>query len=279
MVNFVCTGEDVLMVPLDHLRPNGWNPQTMTEVEFSMLLSEIREDGFDEPLLVVPDEEKNAELGTDDYYIIISGEHRWQALKVLEAEAAPCIVKYDWDECAQRVKTVRRNIIRGHLDAQRFTELCNHLHEKEKIALEEMSTTLGFESDKEFMRVYLEDAAKKKDAADEQIASGGGPTLDDKEAVQFLVDEVFAKYGDTMPQGYMCFHHKGKMHLIARMDDELSEMVMQMVDFLRSEAGEINQFLKGAVRDAFEREKKNVAEVLTRIQEGDDAPDGEEVAT
>jgi len=279
VVNFVCTGEDVIMVPLDHLRPNGWNPQTMTETEFDMLLSEIREDGFDEPILVVPDEDKNKDLNTDGYYVIISGEHRWQALKTLEAEAAPCIVKHHWDDCAQRVKTIRRNIIRGHLDAQRFTELCNHLHEKEKIALEEMATTLGFEGDKEFMRVYLEDAENKRDAADEMIANAGGATIDDHEAVQFLVDEIFAKYGDTMPHGYMCFHHKGKMNLIARMDDELSEMVVNMVDFLRSEAGEINQFLKESVSHAFEREKAKVAKVLAQIQEDEDATDRDEVAS
>ena len=66
------------------------NSQKQSRHEFAELRKNIREEGFDESITVVPDEGAG--------YIVISGNHRFRAGKAEGMTEFPCVIRDDWDE-------------------------------------------------------------------------------------------------------------------------------------------------------------------------------------
>jgi hypothetical protein len=92
------------------LKPNSYNPNRQTEDEFQMLLASMREDGFTQPILCMPD-------GT-----IVDGEHRWKAAQELGYETVP-VVRVSMTEAQRRIATMRHNRARGQDDTAAVAEL------------------------------------------------------------------------------------------------------------------------------------------------------------
>lgn len=68
----------VEMIPIHRIHPNEWNPNVQTDETFNKLVEEIREDGFDHPLNVVPIRKEDYDEAWEDqdeqHYKIIGGE-------------------------------------------------------------------------------------------------------------------------------------------------------------------------------------------------------------
>lgn len=94
-----------LMVPIDKVRPNRWNPNQMDSKMFAKQKKSIEEIGFLGSILV-----RDHEI--DTYYEILDGEHRWKALKEAGATEVP-------------VETIGKI---SDQDAQLLTVLINNLH-------------------------------------------------------------------------------------------------------------------------------------------------------
>lgn len=71
-------------VPLENIIPNDYNPNIMSELQYTALLFEIQEFGCRSPILV----RKNA--GGMPPYMIIDGYHRWKAAKEAGKTTIPC---------------------------------------------------------------------------------------------------------------------------------------------------------------------------------------------
>lgn len=257
--------DDLVMIQIGDLEPNSWNPQSMTPAEEEQLEREIIEDGFDEPLLVVPHTKKEGK------YTIIAGEHRWKVCRKIGMDVLPCFVKDSWnEETIQMTKTIRRNVLHGSLDASKFSKLVNKIAEREQVAAGEMPDLLGMD-EKRFNRVFIDDERRTRDAMN-QAMSGGRADKGMAGDMSFVLSQIFEKYGDTVPNGFMFFMLKGEMHLMVRMDEKLSEITDEMVSVFRAQNTEIVGFLKTVLGDGLAAAKEEIERNLAIIRDEDRSP-------
>lgn len=102
-------------IPIDLLKPNDWNPNRQDDHDFELLCRSIEEDGFTQPV-----------LAHKDTNIIIDGEHRWRAAKVLNFKEIP-IVKVDMPLEQMKLSTIRHNRARGSHDIELEAEIIKDL--------------------------------------------------------------------------------------------------------------------------------------------------------
>jgi ParB/RepB/Spo0J family partition protein len=95
------------LVDIDRLRPNTYNPNQQTVNDFEMLVESMRDDGFTVPILV---NDGGVDPSLKD--MIIDGEHRWRAGKVLGMKKVP-VVWESVDQAGMRIDTLRHNEARG----------------------------------------------------------------------------------------------------------------------------------------------------------------------
>lgn len=235
--------EGAFEVPIEQVEVNEWNPNQMTDAVFEELVKEIQSNGFDEPVIVVPNGEK---------YRIVNGEHRYKAAKQLGLPRLPIVLKRDWDESTQKLQTVRRNLLRGELDKVKFTKLVNDIVNEQHVLPAEAARRFGFVDEKKFQQNLIADrekvnaqVAKHLDETNNQIQ-----TVDN---VSFLVNEIFGQFGATVDKGYLFFMFKTKMHLMLQMDKDMEGTIALMVSHLKTSGKNANEFLCEAVNDALTR--------------------------
>jgi hypothetical protein len=223
---------NVVDIPFDKIVLSPENPNKMDEAEFDELVDGIIKEGFDEPILVVP------QLGPDGKetgkYINFSGEHRYKGLAVAAARpdagnkvfgwtSIPAIVKQGWDDDKRKINLVRRNFLRGRPDPEKtikiFTDLKAKGYNDAVLRLQ-----MGFTKQDSFDRMFKQvrqalpaEQKKKLDEAKEEIKS-----IDDLSGV---VNKLFTEHGSTMSQGYMVFSLGGKKHHYYAIDGETEKML------------------------------------------------------
>lgn len=65
---------NVLRVPIDKVKANDYNPNSVAPPEMALLEKSIWEDGYTQPVVTVYDTE-------NDMYIVVDGFHRYMTLK------------------------------------------------------------------------------------------------------------------------------------------------------------------------------------------------------
>jgi len=204
---------EVRLIPIDLLVEAPWNPQKMTDREFNALVENIRQVGLIDPLQVVP--------LPDGKYRVIGGNHRLQALRILEYEYVQCVICEDFDEDLQRLQSVRMNVIHGKLDPEKFLRL----HEEMVKKYGKEAIDLYMITDEKILKSLMKDLkeglppemAKKMDEARKEIK-----TIDD---VGKVLNEIFSKHGDTLKFGFLVFSFGGKEHHYVEMDQKLLKRV------------------------------------------------------
>jgi len=210
----------VYLIPVDRIVPSDWNPNHMPDETFRELADEILREGFDHPIVVVP-------LG--DRFRLVSGEHRWKAAKATGLQEIPAIIKTDWDEKMEKIETVRRNLLTGKLDDQRFAALVNSLRAEHDIPVSVLSQEMGFRSTAEFQSHYQKELTQKKkqqEAVVEEVQSGPEQTL---ENLTTFVAEVVQTYGDTAGEGLVGFYHRGKPAFLVSCTPELKRALVALL--------------------------------------------------
>lgn len=203
---------EIIMIDMDEIKPNPWNPNSMNADLFNELTRDIEEYGFVQPILVA-----NAPEEKDYKYQIVDGEHRYDALKILGVDKMPCYI-VDLDEDHQKFKTVRMNRLRGKMDTKKFTSLVEDL--MNRYPLEEVAENLAFTDPTELEAMM--DSARENlpttemkeefDRAKETIK-----TVDDLSAV---LNRLFNEFGDTLPANFMILDFGGKYQIWVRMGDK-----------------------------------------------------------
>lgn len=211
---------EIVEILIEKLIPNPWNPNTQSNDVFNALVENIKEIGMVEPILVVPHEEK------EGFYTIISGEHRYNACKVLNYIKVPAIIKEDFNIDLQKFQTVRMNVLKGKFDPVKFTQLFDEMAEKygEDMTKEMMK----FVDERAFKDVYM--AIKRelpKDMQDKLESSRKEiKTVDD---LSRILNELFSKYGNTLDNNFMLFTYGGKVHLWVLLDKDLKELLVDNI--------------------------------------------------
>ncbi len=91
---------EVRKLPTDRLRPNNYNPNRMTGVEFAELVEEVRHLGrLPKPVIVRP---------TEGGYTVVDGEHGWRAAREAGLPEIPCEV-IEADDFEAMRQTYKRN--------------------------------------------------------------------------------------------------------------------------------------------------------------------------
>lgn len=84
--NMLPKGKQVLMLPVDKLKPNTYQPRTVfSHNEMEELITSIKEHGVLQPIMVNP--------AVRDMYEIIMGERRYRAAKMAGLEKVPVVVR------------------------------------------------------------------------------------------------------------------------------------------------------------------------------------------
>ena len=120
-------------IPLKQLQPNKFNPNVMQETEFKALKEDMKTHGPQgiDQLLVSPylvfypceDTEENQKLYAENpIYVIVDGEHRWNAAVELGWLDIPCEVR-ELDEEEAKGICYRKNKDRGTIDPFKEAEL------------------------------------------------------------------------------------------------------------------------------------------------------------
>mgnify|MGYP000885195081 CR=1 FL=1 len=186
-------------IEISKIHPNEWNPNEQTDNVFNQLVEEIRTDGFDHPLQVVP---CSCEKIDGPHYKIIGGEHRFKAVQVLGWEKVPCVIYENWNEELQKLKTVRRNLLSGELNDRKFTDLVRSMKDDNpELTNELLARAMGFDNEQEYAKHLLE-VTEREESEGREWLNDMKATGNEVEAVDGLSDilnNIFTQYGCFPP--------------------------------------------------------------------------------
>ena len=143
--------EEVLMIDIDKVEPNDYNPNSMNEYDLELLYLSIKEDGYTQPIVTYYDDKK-------DKYIIVDGYHRYfvakryKDIRERNNNKIPIVViKKDLSD--RMASTVRHNRARGSHSVIGMSELVYKMLEQKQTD-EEIVEKLGLTKD-EFVKIKL----------------------------------------------------------------------------------------------------------------------------
>jgi len=233
--------------PIDSLTPNDWNPNAMSDQEFSRLVQSIEDDGMVAPLQVVVMESGERR--------IIGGEHRWQACKFLGYTHVGIVIptRSKWtDEDFQKFESVRLNVIHGAIDPGKFKTLYAELVERH--GSEAMQELFGFTDEKAFRRLIdsvqkgMKAAGMPKRVTD--AFKDAAPEVKTVEGLGQLLNTLFREYGDSVPLSFVFFDYGGKKHLRIDCSPKTWKLLSGIFDRARREGVEANELVQRAFEGA-----------------------------
>ena len=232
-----------LELPLSLLVKNERNPNKMNARDFDLLVDNLEQTGLTDAILVRPMNFKAMQTlahGAGNHagaitkevisagmkFKIVGGHHRYDAAAYLGFEDVPVTVIMDpkFDEKRETFQMVRMNTIHGKLDPAAFFKIYTDL--TDEYTDEVLQEAFGFSDEAEWKRLINQTAkalpnkelqAKFKEAAAEVKTIDG---------LSKLLNEMFTKYGDTVPFGYMIVDFGGQKSVWLR----VSKKTMDAVD-------------------------------------------------
>ena len=135
---------NVIPVPIEKIKPNTYNPNSVAPPEMKLLYESIKEDGYTMPIVCYYAKE-------DDSYIIVDGFHRYRIMleykDIYEREGGMMPVSVINKSIDQRMaSTIRHNRARGSHDVDLMSNIVKELHELGR-SDEWIAKHLGMEKD------------------------------------------------------------------------------------------------------------------------------------
>jgi ParB family transcriptional regulator, chromosome partitioning protein len=273
--------EKTVLLPVDKLDFNDWNPNEMGDKEFSTLVMEIKNEGFDDPVKAV--ETANGR------YRVVDGENRVRAARTLGMKQVPCVVK-SWDEVTQMMKTVLRNNLHGMVNDQKLSSLCVRIARQQEVTVDNLARAMLVRD-----RQLIEDALASlktpppgADDGEEFEGKEGDTRLPSERRQQQVVDEAAEEVeeeeqkaktakaaskflaeietkGGQVKKDLVMFTSDGQKHCAIEASPRLVKALGQMRDVLVDLDMDASDFLA----DAIERH-------LTHLDRADTLPDPDE---
>lgn len=249
-------GGKMVEVPIEKVVPNDFNPNVMDEKEFNLLVKNVQEVGMAVPITVV---EKK-----DGTFMIIGGEHRWKACRLIGMKTIPAVVYTEdkMDEDLAKFQTMRLNMIHGKIDPKKFVDMYMGL--SGKYSEEVLKESMGFINQAEWDRLLskvkqglpTKDLKERFDQVKEQIK-----TMED---LSTILNRLFATYGDTLPFAFMVFDFGGKENLWIRMDKPLFSTMKMVANECVLKKVTLDAVLNEVLVMAFNR-REEVVEVMEKL--------------
>lgn len=205
---------ETVMIDVRKIMPNEWNPNVMPADLFNELVENIDGPmGYVQDIVVSPIPKEDQVDGFE--YKIIDGEHRFDALRLLDVTEIPCKVQF-MTEDEMKFQTVKMNRLRGSFDRKKFNSLVQDL--LGRYSLEEVAAKMSFTDPTELegMIDHARDSLPTPEMKDEfDKAKSEIRTVDD---LSDVLNRLFNKYGDTLPANFMILDFGGKEHIWVRID-------------------------------------------------------------
>ena len=223
-----------LDLPVGLLVKNEDNPNKMSAREFDLLIDNMERTGITDAILVRPfdrglvlkavatgkqgDELAALFIEQGAQFRIVGGHHRFDGAVYLGFETVPAtvIMADDFDEDQERFQLVRMNAIRGKLDPQAFFDLYNQL--SDSYTDEILQDAFGFAEEAEFKRLINQTAKALPDPNMQKKFKEAAAEIKTIDGLSKLLNEMFTKYGDSLPFGYMVFDHGGQRSMWLRIE-------------------------------------------------------------
>lgn len=228
-------------VPIDLISKNEWNPNEMDDDTFNRLVEEIEDSGMVSAIQVVP--------APGGKFLILGGEHRYQALRSLGWEKVPCNILTDdkfLDRDLQELLTVRLNVIQGKLNPDKFLKL--YEDKVSKYGAEQLQALFGFTSSDAWKKV-----TKGVEKAIEDAGIGDGTLLKklkkktkkvgSVDGLGKILNQLFKEYGSDLKHNFMVFTYGGRQHLYVILSDEARDALDKVMDECRENDENINDVL------------------------------------
>jgi hypothetical protein len=248
------------LLPVEEIEPNAWNPNEMNAEEFDLLVQEIREVGFIDPVQVVP--------MMDGGFRLLGGEHRWRAARVLEMEEIPATLLSDekWqEEDLQKFVTVRLNQLHGKANTQKMISLYKEMEEKygEK-SLQRMFAYTDSDAWKKLvktMKKAVQSSGLPKTAQDQfNSAADNANSVSD---LSSILNTIFNQHGDTLEYSFMVFSFGGKEHLYIAMSKKTKTQMDKLIQHCKEWGRDINEIIpevtKKWLKAAEEKEEEELS--------------------
>ena len=118
---------NVIAVPIEKVKPNSYNPNSVAPPELDLLYDSIREDGYTMPIVCYFDE-------AGDEYVIVDGFHRYRVMlehpDIHERENGMLPVSViDKPLDCRMASTIRHNRARGSHNVDLMSRIVADLHE------------------------------------------------------------------------------------------------------------------------------------------------------
>lgn len=117
---------------IEHINPNGWNPNEMDDHIYRSLIESIRQHGVLQPILIRGD------------MTIVKGEKRWRAAQEAGLTELTCVVVESSDE-ESKLLTISLSHLRGRTNEELLASLLEEL--SAHYSIEELSIQTGFQMD------------------------------------------------------------------------------------------------------------------------------------
>tara|TARA_R100001244_G_scaffold36778_2_gene33626 strand:- start:3358 stop:4221 length:864 start_codon:yes stop_codon:yes gene_type:complete len=235
-----------VMLPAEFLVETPSNSNKQNRHTYKELKDNIREQGFDETLNVVPHET------LPDHYTVVCGNHRLRAGKELGMAEFPCVIRKDWNEVEATIQGIRRNYVRGKIDKVSFTAQVDFIKEKYGLSQHVISERMGFEDADMFSVLYQE----QKLDADRQAQIAAAVSLDHapntSAANVKLIDDlgtilshIFDQHGHTVPCSFIVFPAGGRNHMYVQANSALVKHMSAIAEQCLRDDLDINVALGG----------------------------------
>ncbi|NIT54888.1 MAG: ParB N-terminal domain-containing protein [Aliifodinibius sp.] len=239
------------------LIPDKDNPNMMSEKAFNLLYDNIEKMGITDPILVRPADE--------GMYHIVGGHHRFEVAQLMGYEEVPCTVITDKEFTSEKAKfqMIRHNVIHGEISPGKFMSLYQQY--SDKYADDILQDMFGFAEEDEFKKLVKKTASTlpKEMQGEFKEAAKELKTID---GLSKLLQELFAKHGDTLPYGYMIVDFGGKDNVWLRLNKKAKKDFMVVADLCRENSKTLDSFmelvLKGIASKKIEIPLEDLADVV-----------------
>ncbi len=247
-----------VMIPRDELFTHPNNSNKQSKHIFAELRKSIRENGFDETLLVTPRDEEEG-FG----YWIVSGNHRFKAGVAEGMENFPCVVREDWDEVKEQIELVRRNYVRGGLDKDMFTVAVDTLAEGHALSVDDIRSEMGFADSEVFMELYRSEQEQQERI--DRVRSENAPKVKMIDDLGMVLSGIFENYGDTVDQSFIIFPAGGRKHMYIAATPALKRVLGEIAAKCISDHMDINMILGGLLVIGMDNSQFNKQADMERV--------------
>lgn len=242
-------------IPIGQLVPDEHNPNRQSEDVFDELVERVREEGFDEPIIVYPEMVSGKPTGK---YKIASGHHRVKAMELIGGATVPAVIREGWDDDRALIELTARNSLRGDIDPKTFTDNYNRL--AKKYGEEQLRKMMGLTGKKQFDALY-QGVKKQLPARQQKKLEEAKEEIHSVEDLSQVLNEIFREHGTKLDKSLLVFSFGGKEHTYIQVDKTTYKAVASLAEKCGEgevEAGSVfMHMLRKLDTDTMIREVKN----------------------